>query len=115
MDIELIMVIKSFCIVAGSIEVSFSGKTFICFRCMRHVSHWHMSPTNGDSCVLPICGAHVSVRHMSHTPDAWDTVTIERDWECDFFYENFAGRIYSLYQFKPFSRHSCIILLCANL
>ena len=88
MDIELIMVIKSFCIVAGSIEVSFSGKTFICFRCMRHVSHWHMSPTNGDSCVLPICGAHVSVRHMSHTPDAWDTVTIERDWECDFFYEN---------------------------
>ena len=106
MDIELIMVIKSFCIVAGSIEVSFSGKTFICFGCMRRVSLTHephkWAPHLWDSCVLPICGSHVSVRHMFHTPDAWDTIFIERDWECDFFYENFAGRIYSLYQFYPF-------------
>ena len=107
--------IKSFCIVACpmevSIEVSLSEKTFICSWCMKHVSHWHMSPTDEPH----ICGAHVSVKHMFHVSDAWDTISIERDWKCGFFYENFAGRIHSLYPFLPFSGHSCIIVLCANI
>ena len=91
MDIELIMVIKSFCIVAGSIEVSFSGKTFICFGCMRHVSHWHMSPTNG----LPICGTHVFCPFVGLTCQ-WDTCFIHLTHEILFLLKEIENVIFSM-------------------
>ena len=44
-----------------------------CVSLTREPHKWakHMSPTNGE----PICGAHVSVRHMSHTPKAYESLS----------------------------------------
>ena len=57
-----------------------NGDSILCARHMKYMFHWHMSPTD----VGPICGAHMSVRHMSHTPRAYESLFTQwhLNWVC---------------------------------